>query len=79
MRTLGPFGEWGLKPIVHSPIHLIPVIIKDDSDLGTGSLILPGIRVGKGAQVGAGAVVTSDVADYAIVVGVPARVVGMTK
>jgi len=42
-------------------------------------LIMPGIRIGKGAQVGAGAVVTSDVEDYAIVRGVPAKVVGMRE
>lgn len=67
------------RPIMHNPLHLAPVIIEDNSDIGTGALVLPGIRIGQGAQVGAGAVVTSDVADYAIVVGVPARVVGMRK
>jgi acetyltransferase-like isoleucine patch superfamily enzyme len=67
------------KPIMHSSVHFAPVIIEDDSDIGTGALIMPGIRIGKGAQVGAGAVVTSDVEDYAIVRGVPAKVVGMRE
>ena len=44
------------------------------SDLGVGSTILPGVTLGRGVQVGAGAVVAEDVPDYAVVAGVPARV-----
>jgi acetyltransferase-like isoleucine patch superfamily enzyme len=51
------------------------VVIEDDADLGVGAIVLPGVRIGRGAQVGAGAVVTKDVPDYAVVAGVPARVV----
>lgn len=64
-------------PILHSPINFAPVVIEDDCDLGVGSIILPGVRVGRGSQVGAGAVVTSEVASFAVVAGVPARVVRM--
>ncbi len=53
-----------------------PVIIKDDVWLGAGSVIVDGIQVGKGCVVGAGAVVTEDLPDYAIAKGVPARVDG---
>lgn len=67
------------KPIMHSSVHFAPVIIEDDSDIGAGALIMPGVRIGKGAQVGAGAVATSDVADYTIVRGVPAKVAGMRE
>ncbi len=61
-------------PILHAPIRFAPVVIEDDADLGVGSVILPGVTVGRGAQVGAGAVVTRDVPAYAVVAGNPARV-----
>jgi acetyltransferase-like isoleucine patch superfamily enzyme len=61
-------------PILHAGIHLAPVVLDDDCDLGVGSIVLPGVTVGRGAQVGAGAVVTRDVPPYAVVAGVPARV-----
>ena len=41
------------------------------------SILLPGIRIGKGAVVASGAVVTKDVPDFAIVGGVPAKIIGM--
>ena len=52
------------------------VVIEDDVWLGANAVVLPGIRIGKGAIVGAGAVVTHDVETLAIVAGVPARVIG---
>ena len=61
-------------PILHAPIRRAPVVIEDDADLGIGAIVLPGVRVGRGAQVGAGAVVTEDVPEYAVEAGVPARV-----
>ena len=57
-----------------APIDFAPVIIEDDADLGVGAIVLPGVRIGRGAQVGAGAVVTRDVPPYAVVAGNPARV-----
>ncbi len=62
------------KPIVHSKISFKPVIIEDDADIGIGAIILPGVTIGKGAQVGAGAVVTCNVRSYEVVAGVPAKV-----
>lgn len=50
--------------------------IEDGAWIGERAIILPGRRVGRGAIVGAGAVVTRDVADFAIVGGNPARVIG---
>jgi acetyltransferase-like isoleucine patch superfamily enzyme len=63
------------KPILHSSIDFAPVQIGDDSDIGTGAIILPGVSIGRGVQIGAGAVVTSNIEDYAIAVGVPARII----
>jgi acetyltransferase-like isoleucine patch superfamily enzyme len=61
-------------PILDSPIELAPVVIEDDCDLGVGAIILPGVRIGKGAQIGAGAVVTADIPPYSVAMGVPAKV-----
>ncbi len=54
-----------------------PILIKESAWIGAGATILPGVCVGRHAVVGAGAVVTKDVPDYAVVVGSPARVVKM--
>lgn len=62
------------RPILHSRIEFAPVSIEDDADLGVGAILLPGVTVGRGAQVGAGAVVTRDLPPYAVATGVPARV-----
>lgn len=53
------------------------IVIGEDVYLGTHSVILGGVRIGRGAVIGAGAVVTRDVPDFAVAVGVPARVVRM--
>ena len=67
--------EEGIEvPILQSRIETAPVIIEDDCDLGVGSIILPGVTLGRGTQVGAGAVVTKSTALYSVVAGVPARV-----
>jgi UDP-2-acetamido-3-amino-2,3-dideoxy-glucuronate N-acetyltransferase len=50
--------------------------VKRRASIGSNATIMSGVTIGTGALVGAGAVVTADVADHAIVAGVPARVVG---
>ena len=62
-------------PIIDSPIEVAPVTVEDDCDIGVGAIILPGVRIGRGSQIGAGAVVTSDIAPYSVAVGVPAKIV----
>ena len=56
-----------------------PVIIEDDVWLGANAIILPGVTISKGAIVGAGAVVTKDVPEYAIVGGNPAKILKFRK
>jgi len=60
-------------PILLSEIEFAAVVVEDDCDIGVGAILLPGVCIGRGVQVGAGAVVTEDVEDYAVVAGVPAR------
>lgn len=64
-------------PILAAPLRFAEVIVEDDSDIGVGAIILPGVTIGRGAQVGAGAVVTKDVPPYAVVAGNPARILRM--
>lgn len=61
------------KPILFSDLDLAPVVIKDGTDIGIGSIILPGVEIGEGVIVGAGSVVTKDVEDYTVVAGSPAK------
>ena len=66
--------ESGVAPTVARAEEGVLVRIKHDVWIGDGAIIMSGVTVGTGAVVGAGAVVTKDVPDYAVVVGVPAKV-----
>jgi galactoside O-acetyltransferase len=52
------------------------IIIEEDVWIGANCVVTPDVRIGRGAVVGAGAVVTRDVAPYSIVGGVPAKIIG---
>lgn len=64
--SLQTAGDW----------ELVETRIKERASIGSNATILGGVNVGKNAIVGAGAVVTKDVPDYAIVAGVPAKIIG---
>lgn len=55
--------------------QIIPTLVKRGASIGSGAVVMCGVTVGEGALVGAGAIVTHDVPDHTIVVGIPARVV----
>lgn len=58
------------------PDEFATTVVEQDASIGGGAVILPGLRIGRGAMVGAGAVVTRDVPPNAIVMGNPARITG---
>ena len=60
---------------VIEPPSATPVIIEDDVVIGANAVVLEGVRVGKGAVVAAGAVVTEDVPAGKVVAGMPARII----
>ena len=61
-------------PIKDQGHDAAPIHIEDDVWLGAGVIVVPGVRIGNGAVIGAGSVVVKDVEPYAIAVGIPATV-----
>jgi acetyltransferase-like isoleucine patch superfamily enzyme len=61
-------------PMLDQGMYEAPVSIGDDVWTGCRVVILPGVRIGSHAIIGAGAVVTNDIPDWAVAAGVPARV-----
>ena len=73
---IGPSAVFTNDTQPRSKRHLetyLQTVLKEGCTLGAGSITLPGITIGRWAMVGAGAIVTHDVPDYALVVGSPAR------
>jgi len=63
------------RPFVEQGITARGIVIEDDVWLGASAVVTDGVRIGRGAVVAAGAVVTADVPPHTVVAGVPARVV----
>lgn len=59
---------------VIEPASAVPVVIEDGVVIGANAVVLEGVHIGRNAVIGAGAVVTRDVPDNAVMVGVPARI-----
>jgi acetyltransferase-like isoleucine patch superfamily enzyme len=70
-RDVDPTGTAAQDP---RPSHA-PVEIGPRARVGHGAVVLPGVRIGEGAVIGANAVVLSDIPDFAVAVGAPARIV----
>lgn len=64
---------------VIEPPSANPVVLEDDVLIGANAVVIEGVRIGKGAVVGAGSIVTKDVPAGAVVVGNPARIVKEEK
>lgn len=62
-------------PIVDQPLRTAPVYIKTGSLIGMGTVIMPGVTIGRHCIVGANSVVTQDLPDFSVAVGAPARVI----
>lgn len=67
------------SPQTEADWAVLPTLVKTRASIGSNATVLCGLTIGANALVGAGAVVTRDVPDFAIVAGVPARVVGDTR
>jgi acetyltransferase-like isoleucine patch superfamily enzyme len=65
------------EPIIYQPLQSKgPIFVGDDAWIGTGVVVLGGVRIGQGAVIGAGAVVTRSISDNSVAVGSPAQVIG---
>ncbi|KAJ0161736.1 putative acetyltransferase C18B11.09c [Colletotrichum tanaceti] len=67
--------ETGLQSRRDNIEYAEPITIGDDCWIGANVTVLPGVKIGKGCTIGAGALVNRDVPDYSVAVGVPAKVV----
>jgi maltose O-acetyltransferase len=61
--------------IIQGEVKNLKVYIHDDVWIGRNAIVMPGVTIGKGSIIGAGAIVTKSIPDYSIAVGVPAKVI----
>lgn len=75
-HTVGKaLGIWTEKPLG----RISPVVIGDFSFVGTGTVIMPGAKIGRGCIIGAGTVVRGVIPDYSIVIGSPGQIIGDSR
>lgn len=67
------------QKIIEQPVIYKKVMIGEDVWIGANAVILPGVQIGDSCIVGAGAVVKEDIPSYAIVAGIPAKIIGWRK
>lgn len=70
-----------LVPRAHFPVHgqYLRTLVKEGASLGANCTVVCGHTIGRGAMIAAGAVVTKDVPDFALMAGVPARQIGIVN
>ncbi len=71
--------DGGDDVVMFNEIMFRKVVIEDGSDIGIGSIILPGVTVGEGSVIGAGSVVTKSIPPYVIAAGSPAKIIRKRK
>ena len=79
-ENVGIFDIWHpyedpSRPIVDQPLRTAPIYIGDESLIGMGVVIQPGVRIGRHCLIGANSVVTHDIPDFSIAVGAPATMI----
>lgn len=79
-ENVGVFDIWHpyediTHAIVEQPLRTAPVYIGDETLIGMGAVIHPGVSIGKHCVIGANSVVTKSIPDYCVAVGVPAKVI----
>ena len=62
------------KPVIFSDLKFGEVIIEDGCDIGIGTVILPGVKIGEGSIIGAGAVVNKNIPPLSVAAGVPVKI-----
>lgn len=79
LTSIHDLAKDNLGCIIDLPLKLAKVSIGSGSDVGAKTIILPGITLGRGVQVGAGAVVTNSFKENSIIAGVPAKLLRKRK
>lgn len=75
VKILTSAHDGDASPVLCQPLKFGKVVLKDGCDIGVGAIILPGVTIGEGTIIGAGAVVTKSIPDHCVAVGVPAKII----